>query len=102
MCSKVEELVSTVTTFPFARNRVHAWLESGADPDMDIYPTIEARKTRWKGRSLEYFDDGIASSIASRTKPLPAGEAKQGKFDPAAFIRANFDENGKPKAKVAE
>jgi hypothetical protein len=56
--------------------RVDAWLKQGAEPELDIYPTLERLKPNWRGRNLDYFDGAIADSIASRTKPLPAGQAR--------------------------
>lgn len=57
--------------------RVQQWLASGADPDLDIYPTIQRvmtnRGTDGPPRSLAYFDRPIADAIASRTRPLPMG-----------------------------
>lgn len=57
--------------------RVHFWLGNGADPELDIYPAIQAVMARRNGqgppRSLNYFDGPIADAYAARTKPMPEG-----------------------------
>ncbi|QCN95863.1 helix-turn-helix domain-containing protein [Azospirillum argentinense] len=58
-------------------SRVSKWLADGADPEQDIFPTVERimarRGAQGPPRSLEYFDRAIADAIASRTRPLPEG-----------------------------
>jgi hypothetical protein len=69
--------------------RVNAWLQQGADPDQDIYPTMVRLKAKWRGTKLEFFDGAIADAIATRTKPLPAGTPRAGalhaEIDPAIY-----------------
>lgn len=53
---------------------VGQWLNSGADPELDIIPTIEAIAKRdgyVPPRSLDYFTRPIAEARATRTRPLP-------------------------------
>lgn len=99
VCDKIEGIVSTVTTFPFTRGRVDAWLKAGADPDLDIYPTIEARKKKWSGRDLVYFDGAVADAIAARTRPLDPGSnvVRVPKFDAAAYLQQHFNDDGTAK-----
>lgn len=62
---------------PYASAPVHAWLEGGAIPEVDIYPTIERMIAKRRGRppsSLSYFTQAIADSIHQRTQPLPKGK----------------------------
>jgi len=57
--------------------RVAQWLADGADPDLDIYPTvrrvIERRKSQGPPSSLSYFDKPIADAVATRNRPMPEG-----------------------------
>lgn len=57
--------------------RVRAWLNDGADLELDILPTIERIMAKRNGqgppRSLKYFDQAIADAKASRLNPLPPG-----------------------------
>lgn len=57
--------------------RVAQWLADGADPDLDIYPTVrrvmERRKSQGPPSSLSYFDKPVADAIATRTRPMPEG-----------------------------
>lgn len=77
---RVEEIINSPSLTMF--NRVDAWLLAGADPDRDIYPTIEAGLKRLNGapRSLSYFDGMISDAIAARTRPLPAGTGRASGF----------------------
>lgn len=58
------------------------WLEWGADPKIDIYPTVEAilRRDKARGRgppkTLNFFDSPISDAIANRKRPRP--EAQNG------------------------
>lgn len=56
---------------------VGSWLNSGADLELDILPTIRrvmARRGQGPPRSLSYFNQAIADAMATRTKPLPPGK----------------------------
>ncbi|WP_209881469.1 hypothetical protein [Azospirillum soli] len=57
--------------------RVQQWLADGADPELDIYPTVQRVMARRGAQgppgSLDYFDLPIADAIASRTRPMPEG-----------------------------
>lgn len=57
--------------------RVQQWLASGADPELDIYPTVQRLMAKRAGRgppsSIDYFDGAIADAIATRTRPMPEG-----------------------------
>ncbi len=65
--------------------RVAQWLADGADPDLDIFPTIQRvmarRGSRGPPGNLSYFDGPIADAIASRTKPIPEGKSHVQQFD---------------------
>jgi DNA-binding transcriptional ArsR family regulator len=65
-------------------NRVDKWLKDGCDPDLDIYPTLKRRRANWSGSGLIYFDGAIADAKATRTRPMPEGQAKSQFFDPSA------------------
>jgi len=59
-------------------NRIDAWLEAGADPELDIYPAITAglAKLGKPPSSLKYFDGFVADNIAARKTPLAPGSAR--------------------------
>lgn len=97
---RVEKILNSPTITMF--NRVDAWLASGADPERDIYPTLEAGLKRLGGsppRSLSYFDGMIADAIAARLRPLPAATARaagspkpsRGEYIPAAASSEDTD-----------
>jgi hypothetical protein len=90
--------------------QVQAWLNSGADPECDIYPTIErvvARRRQtdpnWMPRSLTYFADAVAESMTRRTQPMPTSEdfphenrsrqpgTKRGAYDPNESRRRTLE-----------
>lgn len=79
---------------PLNGSRIHAWLAAGADPDLDIIPTIERLLGRRNGQAppqtLTYFDRAIADALATRLKPLASGTAR--KETRSAAIRQAFDE----------
>lgn len=57
--------------------RVSQWLADGADPELDIYPTVRRLMTRKRDgppSSLNYFDRAIAQAVAERTRPMPTAE----------------------------
>lgn len=60
--------------------RVRAWLNDGADLELDILPTIKRVMAKRNGQgpptSLKYFDQAIADAKATRLTPLPAGTPK--------------------------
>jgi hypothetical protein len=74
--SKVETLVNSPSITQF--NRIDAWLEAGAIPERDIYPSIEAglKKLGKPPNSLKYFDGFVSDAIAARTAPMPAGNPR--------------------------
>lgn len=74
--AKIEEILNSPRLMVFGR--VDAWLKSGADPELDIFPTLRriAAQGRWNGSTLSYFDNAIAQSLADRTKPLPVLEPR--------------------------
>jgi hypothetical protein len=61
----------TITNF----NRIRAWLDEGADPELDIIPAIEAglKKLGKPPATLKWFDGFVADAKAARTAPLPTG-----------------------------
>lgn len=66
--------------------RVTAWINDGANLDLDILPTIKRVMAKRNGqgppRSLKYFDQAIADAKASRLNPLPAGNAQANGHSP--------------------
>lgn len=62
-------------------SRVEAWLQSGFDPELDIYPTVErlAKKLNRPPTNLKYFEQAIADTYASRMQPVKLGTATKGK-----------------------
>lgn len=75
---RVESILNCPSLTVFAE--IDQWLKGGADPDADIYPTLERLKSKWSGPSLRYFTQAIADSVATRKTPLPQGVPRfQGK-----------------------
>lgn len=74
--SKVETILNSPSITQF--NRIDAWLEAGAIPERDIYPSIEAglKKLGKPPSSLKYFDGFVSDAIAARTAPLPPGNPR--------------------------
>lgn len=70
---RLEEALNSPRLFIFGR--VNTWLSDGALPDeiIDVCTRV-AKRGRWSGSNLSYFDGFIADAIAARTKPMP--EAK--------------------------
>lgn len=55
------------------------WLESGCDLELDILPTVRALASRRPPQSIsswKFFASAIADAKASRTAPMPAGNAR--------------------------
>lgn len=77
---RVETVLNCPTLTVFAE--VDQWLKGGADPDTDIYPTLERLKSKWSGPSLKYFTQAIADSVATRTTPMPQGRPRPGQAPP--------------------
>jgi hypothetical protein len=87
---------------PYASAPVHAWLEGGAIPEVDIYPTIERMIAKRRDRppsSLSYFTQAIADSIHQRTQPLPKGKTNANK--PAHRKESAHDTAGRAWAQAA-
>lgn len=82
--NRVETILNSPTLTVFAE--VDQWLKGGADPDMDIYPTLERLKSKWSGPSLKYFTQAIADSVATRNAPLPAGQPRASWQQPKAAV----------------
>lgn len=59
---------------------VVAWLEWGADFELDIKPTATSYTLRKQDppRSLKWLDEMIAASIKTRNNPMPEGNAPNG------------------------
>jgi hypothetical protein len=71
---RVENILNRPT--PLDGSRIHAWLANGADPELDIYPTVKriAAEQDAKGdpvTSLKFFDGAIMRAKADRTNPMP-------------------------------
>lgn len=72
---------------PFDGSRIHAWLKAGADPELDVYPTVKrlmAAAGDKRISSLRYFDNAIAEAVKARTSGL----------DLPAFLDARNRTNG--------
>lgn len=67
-------------------NRVEVWLKSGADPELDIYPTLTSAKPQWRSNNLQFFDHHIANAKATRLKPMPDGQARHARSNGAVPI----------------
>ncbi len=54
-----------------------SWLAGGADPEIDIYPTVQ-RLSAGNGsiKSMRYFTQAIADAKATRERPLPEGKPR--------------------------
>ena len=79
---------------------INQWIESGADPDLDIYPTIErlCRQTEATGgrvRGLAYFTAAIADAYRIRTTPVPYNPETEGNHH-ANTARIYRNKPGKP------
>lgn len=76
--------------------RVQAWLDAGADPELDIFPAIKAglAKLGKPPNSLNYFDGHIADAVARRTRPMPSpspgSPRKQERYDAIRQARESF------------
>ncbi|MGD9884598.1 MAG: hypothetical protein AB7U95_31300 [Reyranella sp.] len=67
--------------------RVESWLAQGADPELDILPTIRrlmARRPNDPPRSLRYFDQAISDAVEARRQGLPPPQAGPGSASAAA------------------
>lgn len=82
---------------PLVLAEVDQWLKGGADPDLDIYPTVERLKPKWSGPSLKYFTQAIADSVATRKTPLPPGKPRGSYQAPSAPV-LTADERAKAAA----
>jgi hypothetical protein len=54
---------------------VDKWLKAGAEPEIDIYPTLQGRRDRWNGRTLAYFDEAVLDAVKTRTTPAGTNAA---------------------------
>lgn len=67
--------VSREKHIPFATSMtVRQWLNGGLDPEIDIYPTLQAVMANRNGDppgSMAYFTKAVARAKAEREKPLP-------------------------------
>ena len=74
--------------------RVGQWLADGADPDLDIYPTIRRvmvrRGAQGPPASLNFFDRAIADALATRLRPMPEGTPNDQRRQPTRPIRNGF------------
>jgi len=60
---------------------IAGWLANGADPELDIYPTVATLATKaGSPHNLRYFDRAIRQAVADRTAPA----RKANGHDPAA------------------
>lgn len=54
---------------------IRAWMNGGADPEMDIFPTIQSVMARRNGqgapKSLKYFSEAISDARSARLAGLP-------------------------------
>ena len=77
LSAKVVELVWGDPEHPVSHAQVAAWLNQGADGDLDILPTIQRVMAQRNGqsppRSLAYFNQAVADAMATRLRPLPPG-----------------------------
>jgi hypothetical protein len=58
---------------------VHAWLEQGCDLEKDVIPAIKAavaKRPPASIRSWSYFTTAVVNARATRTSPLPNGQAQ--------------------------
>lgn len=62
---------------PINTQRVHAWIDAGADEDLIIETirTVMAKRNNEPVNSLKYFDSAIATAIYNKTKPLNMEQA---------------------------
>ena len=69
---KIQTIVNS--PIPLDTSPLRAWLEWGADPEIDIIPAIRRVLEQRGGnppRSLKYFDGPIADAMANRNAPKP-------------------------------
>lgn len=69
------ELEKILNRSAFNGSRIWAWIEAGADPELDIFPTVkrlndDALKKGEAIGSLRYFDNAIKRAVADRTQPM--------------------------------
>lgn len=84
---RVETLLSNPNLLVFGH--IDAWLKSGADPDVDIYPTLDRLKPKWKSSSLEFFSKAVGESLASRATRLLDGSVEIATVDPYTDLDPN-------------
>lgn len=75
--SKVSGVVQDMlaSTTPYNMGIIHSWLNAGAIPELDIYPTIERINSKGKTYPPAYYDKPILQAIADRTKKAQLPEA---------------------------
>lgn len=78
---RLEEALNSPRLFIFGR--VNVWLESGATPDLIVDTcSAVAKRGRWSGSSLNYFDGFISDAVAALTKPMPKPSARADRDEP--------------------
>ncbi len=69
---------------------VLGWLEQGADPGRDIFPTVERvvdRAGTVRIHSLRYFTEEVLLALKNRTAPIPALPPREGSRRHAQYHR---------------
>lgn len=75
-----------------ATSAITGWLQSGADPELDILPTLRRAAERKKNpRSWDYFTHAIADSVSARTNPLPQGKPRGASPEKKSFHREQME-----------
>lgn len=78
---RLEEALNSPRLFVFGR--VNVWLEHGATPDLIVDTCANvAKRGRWSGSSLNYFDGFIADAVAALTKPMPKPSLRVDRDEP--------------------
>lgn len=76
VCSRLQDMLAS--TIPHNMSIVHQWINAGAIPEVDIYPTVELINRRaGKTFSPTYYDKPILQAIADRTKPRTLPESQK-------------------------
>jgi len=79
--AEIQKILMPITALPLNTSAVHAWLNAGADPELDIFPTIKVMASRATAppRSLKYFEGAVLQALAERSRIPDKAQANQNK-----------------------
>lgn len=77
---RINEILMAYAGKPFDCSPLHAWLNAGADPELDIIPTIQRIADAGKSpppTTLNYFEKPVMQALANRTRTAQIPEAER-------------------------